>query len=111
VALDEDASGGEEADAGLGQGLAERRPRRVVVDEGMAGVGAGSVGADLEFVDRLQERFDVAGVDGALKIGKERLEKIVSGVIVERDGFYSPSDRGGDVTGEDPTEPLLRIRR
>jgi hypothetical protein len=27
------------------------------------------------------------------------------------DGFYSPSYRGGDVTGEDPTEPLLRIRR
>ena len=27
------------------------------------------------------------------------------------DGLYSPSDRGGDVTGEDPTEPLLRIAR
>ena len=27
------------------------------------------------------------------------------------DGFFSPSDRGGDVTGENPTEPLLRIER
>ncbi len=27
------------------------------------------------------------------------------------DGFYSSSDRGGDVTGEDPTEPVLRITR
>lgn len=27
------------------------------------------------------------------------------------DGFYSPNDRGGDVTGENPTEPLARINR